>query len=215
MKIPLPASAMRVASGIPMVASTTLPAGRCQDVASWISRGGGADALDLTRIGMQLTAMSSYALVSSLLLGSGLYLFAITPLKVSDNKREGRMGRIEKAATAIFSIMITINIVSSLHTAIVFNVMTLYANTALGQGLDQGYIQFWNAPHCQALRKSAFYSFITAILSFKYSFILSVFSKTDGKHRSIATIIASVVMLLSGIQFWQMVHLASKLIFIQ
>lgn len=116
MKIPLPASAMRVAS---TTLPTTLPPlpslGRCQDVASWISRGGGADALDLTRIGMRLSAMSSYALVSSLLLGSGLYLFAITPLKVSDNKREGRMGRIEKAATAIFSIMITINIVSSLH----------------------------------------------------------------------------------------------------
>jgi hypothetical protein len=221
MKLPLQpcCAAMRTQ----LTAFSTTPAllmpyaDRLQDVARWtipqkvlsISRGGGtSEAIDLTRIGMRLSAMSSYALISSLLLGSGLYLFAITPLRF-----EAQMKKFEKVATAIFSVMVAINIATSLHTAIILNVMNMYANTALGQGLDEGYLKFWNSPHCQKMRQSAFRSFVVAIESFKCSFAMSVFLKTDGKHRWIATGIAVVIMALSGVQFWQMVHLASNHIF--
>jgi hypothetical protein len=223
MKIPLQpcCAAMRTQLTAFSRTPTLLSADRLQDISRWatipqkvlsLSRGGGTpETLDLTRIGMRLSAMSSYAIIASLLLGSGLYLFAITPLRVES---QGQMKKFEKVATAIFSVMVAINIAASLHTAIILNVMTLYANTALGQGLDEGYLRFWNAPHCQALRQSAFRSFIVAIQTFKCSFALSVFLKTNGKHRWIATGTAVAIMVLSGVQFWQMVHLASKHIFL-
>jgi hypothetical protein len=195
--------------------------------------GGGAvaadasTAVDLTRVGMRLSAMSSYALISSLLLGSGLYLFAITPLKVgdlklkSDNSNGTRSGyfsnetmyKIERKAIAAFTVLITLCCATSLHTVIVFNVMNLYANTALGQGMDDAFISFWFAPAMQSLRKTAFYTFAIAIQSFKLSFALSVFLKSDGKHRWIATGTFVSIMLISGFAFWHMVGLASMHIF--
>jgi hypothetical protein len=222
MKIPLQpcCAAMRTQlTAFSRTPAVLLHADKLQDISRWtaipqkvlsLSRGGGtSETVDLARIGMRLSAMSSYAIISSLLLGSGLYLFAITPVRVTE-----QMKKYEKLATAIFSVMVAINIATSLHTAIILNVMTLYANTALGQGLDEGYLRFWNAPHCQALRQSAFRSFIVAIQTFKCSFALSVFLKTNGKHRWIATGTAVAIMVLSGVQFWQMVHLASKHIFL-
>jgi hypothetical protein len=185
-------------------------------------------AVDLTRIGMRLSAMSSYALISSLLLGSGLYLFAITPLKVEDLKLKTdnnnvtsssgyfsneTIHKIERKAIAVFTVLIALCCATSLHTVIVFNVMNLYANTALGQGMDDAFISFWFAPAMQSLRKTAFYTFAIAIQSFKLSFALSVFLKSDGKHRWIATGTFVFIMLISGFAFWHMVGLASMHIF--
>lgn len=174
---------------------------------------GGSSSVDLSRLGLQLSAMSSYAVVSSLLLGSGLYLFAITPLKVEDTKGQPPQSRGTRWATSVFACVVALNIVTSLHTAITFNVMNLYANSALGRGMDDAYLAFWDAPAIQKLRQSAFRSFVVAIQSFKASFGLSVFLKTNGKHRNIATLIAVLVMAWSGFQFWEMVHIASQTIY--
>jgi hypothetical protein len=173
---------------------------------------GGAETVNLARTGMHLSAMSSYALVSSLLLGSALYLFAITPLLVDQNDKS-KETRVTRWATSMFAVIVSLCIVTSLHTAISFNVMTLYANTALGQGLDQQFLQFWNAPTIMGLRRSAFRSFAAAIQTFQVSFGLSVFLKTNGKHRWVATSLATIVMVLSAVKFWSMVGLASQLIF--
>jgi len=174
---------------------------------------GKPDAVDLTRIGMRLSAMQSYALIASLLLGSGLYLFAITPVKVDDIKASGKETKLQQRLIAAFTVIVSISIATALHTAITFTVMTLYANTALGQGLDQQFLSFWNAPSIAKLRKNAFHSFVASILTFKLSFALSIFIKSDGKQKWIATAAATVVMLASGIAFWQMVRIASQLIF--
>lgn len=182
-----------------------------------IARGGGGGgpdaAIDLTRIGMRLNAMSSYALISSLMLGSGLYLFAITPLKTSDVAAPGREGKMQRAAVSAFTVLIAACIATSLHTAIIFNVMALYANTALGQALDAEFLRFWNSGVAIALRKNAFFSFVAAIQTFKLSFALSIFLKSDGTHRWVATIAALGIMLASSIAFWQMVGIASLHIF--
>jgi len=128
-----------------------------------IPRGGGGP-VDLSRLGLELSAMSSYAVVASLLLGSGLYLFAITPLTIPDpGKGPPQESRISKWATAVFAIMVALNIVTSLHTVLTLNVMSLYANTALGRGLDDAYLAFWEAPFIKNLRRSAFRSFLVAI----------------------------------------------------
>lgn len=173
--------------------------------------GSGETAIDLTRIGMRLSAMSSYALISSLLMGSGLYLFAITPLKVGDLTKPNQ--KLERRAIALFTVCVALSITASLHTVVIFNVMNLYANTALGMGMDGAFVNFWEAPSMRTLRKTAFFTFTAAIQSFKLSFALSVFLKSDGKHRWVATTTAVVVMLLSGFAYWHMVGLASLHIF--
>ena len=188
-----------------------------------VARGGSAattvqaaEVVDLTRMGMRLTAMSSYALVSSLLLGSGLYLFAITPLKTETTEEIKNVTKkqiIDRRVTNVFAIIIAVCIATSLHTSLSFNVMSLYANSALGQGLDAAFVEFWNAAKIQNLRQSAFLSFCVAIESFKFSFVLSIFLKTNKRHRWIATGITSILMVASSVQFWRMLGVASKLIF--
>ena len=95
-------------------------------------------------------------------------------------------------------------------------VMTLYAQTALGQASGELVFQnFWYSDLCMKLRASSFRSFITAIQTFRGAFALSVFLKTDGRHRYVATSVAIFIMVMSGIQLNQMVNLASVTIFHQ
>jgi len=178
-----------------------------------IPRGGGT-SVDLSRVGLEFSAMSSYAVVASLLMGSGLYLFAITPLTIPDpGKGPPQESRISKWATAAFAIMVALNIATSLHTVLTFNVMSLYANTALGRGMDDAYVAFWFSPFVRNLRRSAFQSFLLAIRSFKVSFLLSVFLKTNSKHRTIATLVAALVMIWSAFQMEGMINIAAQTIF--
>ena len=212
--VPFSKLAQGVTQDMSLVATSTFPLARKAVLSIARGGGGGPDAaVDLTRIGMRLSAMSSYALISSLMLGSGLYLFAITPLKTSDVAAPGREGRTQRAAISAFTVLIAACIATSLHTAIIFNVMALYANTALGQALDAEFLKFWNSRVAIALRKNAFLSFVAAIQTFKLSFALSIFLKSDGTHRWVATIAALGIMLASSIAFWQMVGIASLHIF--
>lgn len=174
-----------------------------------------AAVVDLSRVTMIFSAMSSYALIASLLLGSGLYLFAITPVRVGDLSKvtTGDYTKVQKRAIQLFTIVVSTSIATALHTSITFNVMTLYANTALGQGMDKQFLQFWNTPSIQSLRKTAFYSFLASMETFKLSFALSMFIKSDGWAGKTATFVASVIMVLSGVVFWRMAGVASKVIF--
>ncbi|CAJ1954224.1 unnamed protein product [Cylindrotheca closterium] len=176
--------------------------------------GGGTTSVDLSRLSLEFSAMSSYAVVASLLLGSGLYLFAITPLTIPDpGKGPPQDTRLSKWATALFAVMVSVNIAMSLHTVLTFNVMNLYANTALGKGMDDAYIAFWDAPFIRNLRGSAFRAFLVAIRSFKVSFLLSVFLKTNGKHKWVATALAAWLMIWSTFQMEGMIQVAGQTIF--
>ncbi|KAL3929650.1 MAG: hypothetical protein SGBAC_012117 [Bacillariaceae sp.] len=213
----LPQSLTSSAAAIPFTSNTIskLAASATQgmSVVQSISRGG-AKPLDLSRLGLEFSAMSSYAVVASLLLGSGLYLFAITPLSIPDpGKGPAQETRLSKWATALFSVVVALNIVTSLHTVLTFNVMNLYANTALGWGKDDAYRAFWMHPFIRQLRRSAFQSFVVAIRSFKVSFTLSVFLKTNGKHKWIATWISALIMIWSTFQVEGMMRVAAQTIF--
>ncbi|KAL7532713.1 hypothetical protein ACHAXR_004799 [Thalassiosira sp. AJA248-18] len=173
-----------------------------------------------------LSAMDSYTVVASLLMGSGLYLFAITPMKIKDydftttssdnsntSARASWVSKVEKAAMQMFAVISAISITTSLRTIIIMKIMTLYANTALGQTCgDEVFFNFWYSPLCTKLRASSFTSFLTAIQTFRGAF---AFLKTDGKHRYVATGVTLLIMIISGVQLDQMVKLASVTIFHQ
>ena len=96
------------------------------------------------------------------------------------------------------------------------NSYVLPNQTALGQASGELVFQnFWYSDLCMKLRASSFRSFITAIQTFRGAFALSVFLKTDGRHRYVATSVAIFIMVMSGIQLNQMVNLASVTIFHQ
>ena len=194
-------------------------------------RGGTADAatdlvVDMSRVGLRLAGMSSYALVASLLLGAAISLFSLTPIKL-----EKHHTKLEATAMWIYSVLVAINIASSLHTAITMNMLNMYANTALGKGLDARFLEFWNDPSTHALRESAFQSFIMAIQTFKGCFALTVFLRNgydattttttattavklyNQSKRWVATIAAVIFMTWGSLQHRIMLQLASDTIF--
>ena len=134
----------------------------------------------------------------------------------SDKDTTALISRIEKVYTNIRCTISAISIVTSLRTVIIMKVMTLYAETALGQvdGLNV-FHDFWYSKQCTKLRQTSFKSFITAIQTFRSAFALSIFLKTHNKHRYVATGVAVLIMIVSGIQLDQMIRLASGTIFQQ
>lgn len=178
------------------------------------------DIISPEGVAPMMTAMSSYAMVSSLLLGSGLYLFDITPKRHKDyefNKsKRGYIERAEKMAIIVFAIVSSISIATSLRTVIIFHIMTLYGNTALSRKFgEEAFVMFWFSPLNIKLRKSAFRSFLVALQTFRIAFILSVFLNTNGKHRYVATGAVTSILLLTAVQLQQMVKLASHTIYHQ
>jgi len=79
--------------------------------------------------------------------------------------------------------------------------------------MNSAFVAFWESSSMMAMRKSAFFTFTAAIESFKVSFALSVFLKSDGKHRLVATTATVALMIMSGFAYWHIVGLASTLIF--
>ena len=183
------------------------------------------DALDNIHpegVAPMMTAMSSYAVIGSLIMGSSLYLFDITPKRYKDYEFTKTttgicgswMNRIEKTAIVVFSIVSAISIATSLRTVIIFHIMTLYGNTALSRKSgEEAFALFWYSSLNVKLRRSAFRSFLAALQSFRVAFVLSVFLNTDGKHRYVATGAVASILLLTAVQLQQMVKLASYTIY--
>ena len=92
------------------------------------------DMISPDGVAPMMTAMSSYAMVGSLILGSGLYLFDITPKRHKDyeftKSKRGYIERAEKMAVTVFAIVSSISIATSLRTVIIFHIMSLYIATA-------------------------------------------------------------------------------------
>ena len=184
------------------------------------------DALDMVHlegVATMMTAMSSYAVIGSLIMGSSLYLFDITPKRFKDYEftkttEKGKCGswinRVEKTAIVVFSLVSAISIATSLRTVIIFHVMTLYGNTALSRKSgEDAFALFWYSPLNIKLRRSAFRTFLAALQSFRVAFVLSVFLNTDGKYRYVATAAVASILLLTAVQLQQMVKLASYTIY--
>jgi hypothetical protein len=233
MKFDLPVSK---ATSTFIIAPSIMRVSFCREAPSFVARSsssvlaysqslllrGGDDlvAVDLGRVGMRLGGMSSYALVSSLLLGAAISLFSMTPIKI-----EKHHTKLEAFAMWAFTVLVALSIVTSLHTAITMNMLNLYANTALGKGLDARFLEFWNHQSTSALRESAFQSFMVAIQTFKGCFALTVFLKSgpDAFHiegqnyniskRWVATIAAVTIMAWSSLQHRVMLKLAGQTIF--
>lgn len=165
-----------------------------------------------------MTAMSSYAVVGSLLMGSSLYLFDIAPTKFKDydftQSKRGWIKKIEKTAIIALSVLSAISIATALRTVIIFQFMTLYGNTALSRKAGEAaFALFWYNKLNIKLRSDAFKSFLISLQSFHASFALTVFLNTDGRHRYVATAAVIIIMFYSATNLRQMVRLASRTIY--
>jgi hypothetical protein len=150
---------------------------------------------DLDRAKFRLEGLSHYASVSALLLNAALTLFNATPKKLDDRKQEN-------AVKIAFVSLVTATVVLGSYTTMVFSLLSLYAKTFLGMGMDAEYVEFFN--ETLEIRKSAFLSFVGTVLSFNFAFVLCLYLSYEGQVRFWVTTITTVLIAIAA-QNWFMI----------
>ena len=153
---------------------TAAPACIVPTATSLISRGGAA-ALDLGRTKLRLEGLHQYGVVTALLMNASLRLFSMTPKKLDND------GSLQDKAKVFFTAAVATTVVFSAYTVIVFSLLGLYSKRALGLGEDAAFVEFFQAT--TMIRESGFNAFILALVSFKSSFVLSLWLNFEGKMR--------------------------------
>jgi hypothetical protein len=137
-------------------------------------RGGSDSMVDMERVGFRLSSIGQYAIVSSILLGALIEMYG--DIKIDDETL-----RSHKLVYALYSVFVTVAINSALYTTVIFSLLSLYENTALGLGADKGFIEFVN--ETANIRKMGFQSFLLCLMSFQASFTCNIFLKFKGRVR--------------------------------
>ena len=190
------------------------------DLVHHVARGGGggeAVLLDINRVKIRLEGLSSYGVISALLMNAALRLFSGTSknLSSSSKQQDDANANINKRGVNVAKIVFMVSVVSSIlagsYSTVVFSLLGLYSKTALGMGLDENFIRFFK--ETAGIRQNGFDAFVVALVSFEISFVTSLCITYDEQLRWWATGLAGVLALVS---FWHWSHIlqvASKLLF--
>jgi len=178
-------------------------------VAALALRGGvGAEAgalLDLNRVRIRLEGLSSYSVVSALMMNAGMRLYSGT------NKQLQKGKRLENGFKVFFSLSVALSILTGAYTTVVFSLLGLYAKTALGLGWDGPFLEFFQ--QTESIRKFAFDTFVVSLVTFEFSFISSLFLAHEGKMKWVVAGGASLCALLSIWHWTVIMKLASRILF--
>ena len=113
----------------------------------------------------------------------------------------------------IFAVSLSLCISLCMYTTTVFTLITIYARTALGMGLQSEAASFFE--RCQYYRKTGFHSFLGAIFTFKLGVVLSIILRYDmqDRFRWVVAMPALVVVLIGSHHALKMMRLASSLLY--
>jgi hypothetical protein len=210
----------------PSFATSGLVAAALPSTVAFLRGGGGAAAssplLDLSREGYYLQSMSTYAVVTALVMNSALRLFTSTKFPSNKTTSTGDSSMISmmnsvKIASSLFKLLETLCIVSGVFTAIMFQLLGIYSKSALGMMNDKGYLAFKAAT--AVYRKWGFRCFLISLGSFVGVFLLSLYNKTicdnDGADRWDKAIFAASLLLavLGAYHIKAVLNLATHFIF--
>ena len=173
--------------------------------------GGSAAALDLTRVKTRLEGLSSYGVVTALIMNAGLRLYSSTPKQLE----EGKQKQLENAAKIMFCFSVVTSIVAGAYTSVVFSLLGLYAKTALGLGMDEPYLQFMEKTACY--RQYAFDSFVVSLVTFEVALTTSLFINYRGsnKTRWLASGISLLFLCVSYFHWSSIMSIARDVLFSQ
>lgn len=159
---------------------------------------------DLNRFKIRLEGLSGYGVVMTLLLNAALRLYSATPKKLDDRKTEN-------AVKILFVACISICVVLGTYTAVAFQLLGLYSKTAMGIGADDELVEFFEAT--ASIRHGAFASFLCVLVSFKVSFVLSLWLSYDGMIRWYLAGTTGVVALACVATWSRIMTIAGQLLY--
>jgi hypothetical protein len=211
-----PISSMVTAHGIGSISSSgssssalqmALPTGTLIRGGAKVIASAAVDGFSLDRTKIRLEGLSSYGVVTAVLMGATLRLFGSTNTDLSKEKNQ----KLLNVAKIIFSVSAIVSVVSGAYTTVVFSLLGLYAKTALGMGLDARFMEFFAAT--EPYRKCAFWTFLLSLFTFETCFVSKVCLRYTGKHRWLAVVLATVGVGISCWHWIAIIGIAGKLLF--
>jgi hypothetical protein len=163
--------------------------------------------LDMNRVRIRLEGLSTYAVVSALMLNGSLRLLSGTPNAMEKKKP------MENVVKVVFCASILLSILSSVYATVVFFLLGLYCKTALGLNQDAQYMTFMDATAKE--RKFALDAFLWSLAAFQSSFVSSFFMSYHGPLRWWSAGAAAVLVAWSFRHWIKIVNLAATLIFVE
>jgi len=157
------------------------------------TRGGGAAAavaaFDMSLESQNVGVLSSYGVVTALIMNSALRLY--TSNKLTYKKDKDNNNNLNNTISILFSFFISLCIMSGAFTAVAFQLLSIYSRTSLGHNNIVGYQNFRQAT--AKYRIFGFHSFLVSLVSFVISFLLSYTEEIKKYHKD-NTIIGRVLL---------------------
>lgn len=189
---------------------------------SLLLRGGGGGArtttrvvLDMAKESQHLAVLSSYTVLTVLILNSALRLYTTTKFKrkSANNNKIQKMSKYDWVLPNLFSFCAGTCVITGAFTGVMFQLLGIYSKSALSYGNYAGYATFKAATHWY--RKLGFHTFLTCLASFVAVFLISMRNMTDEDERLGDRIFALMVVLtfLGGIVIKKILNLATAHIF--
>jgi hypothetical protein len=163
------------------------------------------ESLDMNRVRIRLEGLSTYAVVSALMLNGSLRLLFGTPKNLEKDKRTENVVKVVFCASTFLSIL------SSVYTTVVFSLLGSYCKTALGLSQDSQYVLFMNATAKE--RRYAFDAFLWSLGAFQTSFVSSLFLNYQGPLRWWSSGVSGLLVVWSFRHWTNIMKLARHLIF--
>lgn len=173
-------------------------------------RGGAAAkavALDLAKEKHHLEVLSSYGVLTVLILNSALRLYTSTKFKRDKTRKN------DWVICCLFSIFAGTCVITGSFTGIMFQLLGIYSKSALAMGNDAGYLAFKEAT--LVFRRLGFHTFLTCLCSFVATFLISFKNMIREDERvgdGIWTAMAGLTV-LGGVVMQKVFHLATVHIF--
>jgi len=165
-------------AGILQTTSTALGAGVSPSAAMMGTlaslRGGSTGAFNSALESQSMGVLSSYGVVTVLILNSALRLYTSSKFKKDGSKYDW-------VAPSLFNIFTGVCVISGAFTGVMFQLLNLYSKTALSMGNEAGYLAF--KASTASFRKVGFYTFITCLATFTSSFVLTFYEKVKDDRR--------------------------------
>ena len=107
--------------------------------------------------------------------------------------------------------MNSISIALSFYATTIFSLMSIYSKTALGMGLQNQYVAFFDA--CAPYRKYGFRSFLGTVLSWQLSWLLSFVLTNEGKKRWWISVPLVLYAVIGVSHFFSIIGLAKSTLY--
>ncbi|GMI22250.1 hypothetical protein TeGR_g8572 [Tetraparma gracilis] len=121
--------------------------------------------LDVERLKVRLSGFTTYTFVSALVFNSALKLYT--------DWRSFIVASQMSPPAALFLVLVIGSFLLSLHSAVTFTLVPIYAKAAIGRGQDEVCQLFLD--ETQPHRTSAFFAFISGVVFFLGAFIMSTY----------------------------------------